>query len=50
MWPWKKSKRSTNEWLASDRRERVRMILATLLLVGAIGAGIALAIHALTSH
>lgn len=50
MWPWKKSKRSTNEWLESDRRERTRMVLATLALVGAIGAGIALAAYAMTSH
>jgi len=47
---WRKNQRKSNEWLESDRRERVRMVAATLLLVGAVGAGIALVVYALLHH
>lgn len=50
MWPWDRRKRASNDWLDADRRERVRMVLATLAFVAAIGGGIALAAYALIHH
>lgn len=43
-------RKSDNAWLESDRRERIKLVLATLALVAALIGGIGFAIYAFTSH
>lgn len=50
MWPFKKPHRRSNEWLETDRRERAKLIAATLAIVFAVLAGIALLVYALVEH
>jgi hypothetical protein len=37
-----------NEWMASDRRERRKAVMAVLLLLAAVAGGLGLLIFALT--
>jgi hypothetical protein len=39
-----------NEWIASDRRERRKLIATVLICVGAVAAGIGLLIVGLLGH
>ncbi|MBI5422626.1 MAG: hypothetical protein HZA32_00975 [Opitutae bacterium] len=39
-----------NAWIESDRRERTKLVLATLTLVAALAGGIGFAVYAIVAH
>lgn len=39
-----------NAWIESDRRERTKLVLATLALVAALAGGIGFAVYAIVAH
>lgn len=41
--------KNDNAWTASDRRERIKLVLTVLLSIGALAAGISLLIVGLVS-
>lgn len=42
--------KKNNAWLASDRRERLKLIVTVLVSVGALAAGFGLLIFGLLAH
>lgn len=43
-------RKSDNAWVESDRRERYKLVLATLALTVAVAGGIGFAIYAIIAH
>lgn len=43
-------RKSENEWIETDRRERTKLVLATLALVAALAGGIGFAVYAFVAH
>lgn len=43
-------RKSDNAWIESDRRERRKLVLATLAMVGALAGGIGFAVYAIMAH
>jgi len=43
-------RKSDNAWIESDRRERTKLVLATLALLVALTGGVGFAVYAIMAH